>query len=81
MKIRKKDYDVKPKPREPKLCGICLEDVVGSQKSFGLLVNCNHSFCYDCIVQWRKQSNVSESATKSCPECRKPSDLVVPNKL
>lgn len=76
---RKKDYDVKPKPREEILCGICLEDVVG--RSFGLLTNCNHSFCYDCLVSWRKQSNsADESATKSCPECRKPSEMVVPSR-
>lgn len=71
---------MKPKQREERVCGICLEDVVGSNKSFGLLVNCNHTFCYECIGQWRKQNNVSESATRSCPECRKPSEFVVPSR-
>jgi len=63
---------------EEKLCGICLEDVVG-EKSFGLLVNCNHVFCYECLRTWRNTKNSAED-TKNCPECRTPSDHIIPSK-
>jgi len=61
-------------------CSICYE----SPKWFGLLVQCDHVFCRDCIKEWRKTSNVSSpfqdtDTTKTCPVCRKNSPYFVPS--
>lgn len=48
-------------------------------KRFGLLSNCDHVFCFECITTWRKTKNSSEVDTKNCPECRSPSDYVMPS--
>lgn len=56
-------------------CGICLEPVLSIEKpgaKFGLL-NCGHTFCLDCIRQWRKKFGEGldvESALRACPICR-----------
>ncbi len=39
-------------------CAICLEDIKEPHKT-----KCNHVFCKDCIVKWRKKK-------KDCPLCR-----------
>jgi len=79
----RKNADFKKLPLKPhieRLCGICLEDVIG-EKRFGLLSSCDHTFCFDCIMQWRRTRNTAnESDTKNCPECVQPSDLVVPSR-
>ena len=67
--------DSEPK-KEELICGICLEDIPRMKKKFGLL-KCKHSFCFDCITEWRNQTEVSPSIARSCPECRKPADTVV----
>jgi len=58
-------------------CGICLED--SPQCQYGLLSCCNHAFCYDCLMQWRKNGTSGMSDRRSCPTCRKPSDYVIPS--
>lgn len=74
-----------------KSCGICL-DVVREKpdptaRKFGVLENCDHVFCFECIMRWRKVKNRDvESFTdlsigKACPECRVPSDFVAPSKF
>lgn len=39
-------------------CAICLEEIKEPHKT-----KCNHVFCKDCIIQWRKKK-------KDCPLCR-----------
>jgi len=68
-----------------KACGICMEviwDKVPSDKQrFGLLPNCSHCFCLDCIRTWRSQAkNFENKIIRSCPECRVQSDFVCPSR-
>jgi E3 ubiquitin-protein ligase makorin len=35
-------------------CGICMEVVVEKGLRFGILQNCSHCFCLECIRKWRK---------------------------
>lgn len=81
-------------------CGICLEDlhVAGGVEcdesnaksqvasKFGMLPNCNHTFCLKCIKEWRngKKKEVVSSfaeveARFKCPVCRVHSDFVIPS--
>ncbi|XP_054720602.1 E3 ubiquitin-protein ligase makorin-1-like [Uloborus diversus] len=67
------------------LCGICLENVSEkvTDRKFGIMQNCNHTFCFSCIEAWR---NVNQDdlppelrrPKKSCPTCRRDSDVVAP---
>lgn len=58
-------------------CGICLKDVLKEQDLlFGMLPNCNHIFCMQCIETWRQQFHLEYFLT--CPECRTPCDYVYP---
>ena len=42
-----------------KSCGICMETIWDKQPSakqrFGILPNCSHCFCLDCIRKWRQE--------------------------
>ncbi|KAK2737016.1 hypothetical protein FQN55_001348 [Onygenales sp. PD_40] len=71
-------------------CAICLE----KPAIFGLLVNCDHVFCLDCIKSWRASSaadaqpagssldsRVPSKTTKTCPLCRVASDFVIPSSV
>ncbi|KAI9464176.1 hypothetical protein HD554DRAFT_2026769 [Boletus coccyginus] len=62
------------------MCCICLE----KPTTYGLLTDCSHVFCLDCIRQWRapmgKSPDVVSSGTiKCCPLCRTPSRFVTPS--
>ena len=46
---------------------------------FGLLLNCDHCFCYSCLQKWRKSKSCNKEVTKACPTCRQPSDFIVPS--
>ncbi len=35
-------------------CSICFENIIQTKKRFGLLSDCNHIFCMDCIMTWRE---------------------------
>ncbi|CAL1526259.1 unnamed protein product, partial [Lymnaea stagnalis] len=64
-----------------KECGICLDNILdkdthGQDKRFGILENCNHCFCLDCIRQWRNNKSVTIETHRSCPTCRTHSDFV-----
>lgn len=61
-------------------CGICLDVVVEKEKNsrFGLLENCSHVFCIECIRTWR-QSAFEKKNKRSCPQCRVKSDFVIPS--
>lgn len=42
---------------QDKVCSICMEVVYekpsASERRFGILSNCNHTYCLSCIRQWR----------------------------
>lgn len=64
-------------------CTICMEKIfekheLGNRK-FGLLPNCTHPFCLDCIRKWRKTRDISPVVVKSCPVCRVNSGFFVPH--
>uniref|UniRef100_A0A3P8TVR3 RING-type E3 ubiquitin transferase n=1 Tax=Amphiprion percula TaxID=161767 RepID=A0A3P8TVR3_AMPPE len=65
-------------------CGICMDKVYEKTHSrhqvFGILPNCNHSFCLECIMTWRKTKDLGPEVVKSCPQCRVRSPFYVPNK-
>jgi len=67
------------------VCGICMEKVSEktktSERRFGLLENCNHIFCLDCIRTWRSADNFQKKVVKSCPECRVASSFVTPSSV
>lgn len=65
-----------------KTCGICMDTVweKESDKRFGILENCNHIFCLDCIRKWRSSKIYENKIVKACPECRVKSDYVTPSK-
>ncbi len=71
---------------ETVICGICLEEFTNHDtnknkrnRRFGLLSCCNHAFCFDCLMEWRKEGSQDASDRRSCPTCRKHSDYVVPS--
>ncbi|XP_055354195.1 E3 ubiquitin-protein ligase makorin-2-like [Paramacrobiotus metropolitanus] len=75
------------KPEQWQTCSICFETILlqpdATKRQFGLLQNCSHSFCFDCIITWRKQSELTVKLDPvviwSCPECRTYSDYVTPS--
>ncbi|XP_034020310.1 probable E3 ubiquitin-protein ligase makorin-2 isoform X2 [Thalassophryne amazonica] len=68
---------------QDKVCSICMEVVVQktnlSERRFGILSSCSHTFCLTCIRQWRCTRNFSNQIIKSCPECRVISEFVIPS--
>lgn len=67
-----------------KFCGICMEVVVekqGVDQRFGILQNCNHVFCLECIRKWRqnKEKHFNNEIARACPECRVASDFICPS--
>ncbi|CAF0972535.1 unnamed protein product [Didymodactylos carnosus] len=50
-------------------CGICLENVPNSKRLFGVLDNCDHVFCYECIVGWKRSKYSNQESARSLP-CR-----------
>lgn len=65
-----------------KVCGICLEVIMekpGREQRFGILPNCNHIFCLECIRTWRKAKNFENKIKRGCPTCRMSSDFVCPS--
>lgn len=49
-------------------CGICMDKVYEKMnpgdKVFGILPNCNHSFCLQCIMTWRKTKEFGPDVVK-----------------
>jgi len=68
-----------------KMCGICMEIVWEKEnnpdKRFGILENCNHVFCLQCIRKWRASKSYENKIVKACPECRVKSDFITPSKF
>uniref|UniRef100_A0A1I7XX48 RING-type E3 ubiquitin transferase n=1 Tax=Steinernema glaseri TaxID=37863 RepID=A0A1I7XX48_9BILA len=61
-----------------KTCGICMDNVREKNRRFGILQNCRHCFCLECIMKWRQSEDVELETIRSCPECRIHSDFVIP---
>lgn len=67
------------------VCGICFEIVIEKEPKhssrFGILENCNHIYCVDCIRAWRNSnsSETSKSNKRVCPMCRIKSDFIIPS--
>ncbi|KAG6395046.1 hypothetical protein SASPL_145637 [Salvia splendens] len=68
-------------------CSVCLEAVLSkptsAERKFGILSECDHSFCISCIRNWRSSSSTSgihlNSAVRACPLCRRLSYFVIPS--
>ncbi|XP_013375671.1 PREDICTED: LOW QUALITY PROTEIN: E3 ubiquitin-protein ligase makorin-1-like [Chinchilla lanigera] len=65
------------------MCDICMEVVYEkakpSERRFGILSNCNHTYCLRCIREWRSAKQFDSKIIKSCPECRITSNFVIPS--
>ncbi|TMS39081.1 hypothetical protein L596_005661 [Steinernema carpocapsae] len=61
-----------------KQCGICMDNIWEKNGRFGILQNCRHCFCLECIRKWRQSQQFESKTTRSCPECRTHSDFVIP---
>lgn len=46
-------------------------------RKYGILENCRHVFCIECILKWRKDHDYTKKKIKTCPECRVESDFVL----
>lgn len=68
---------------QDKVCSICMEVILekasASERRFGILSNCNHTYCLSCIRQWRCAKQFENPIIKSCPECRVISEFVIPS--
>ncbi|ORX46888.1 hypothetical protein BCR36DRAFT_405494 [Piromyces finnis] len=61
------------------VCSICLENIIPPAK-FGVLCNCNHYFCYDCIKMWRNSQDFSDINNHlKCPLCKTKSQFIIPS--
>lgn len=62
-------------------CCICLEKIIANGKQFGVMDNCDHSFCLDCIRGWRAtyDKRSGKHHFRTCPICRKNSYVVIPS--
>ena len=63
------------------VCGICLENVAESGRKYGLLSGCQHSFCFECLMEWRKEGSSEAQDRRKCPTCREKSSYVVPSSV
>jgi len=61
-----------------KKCGICHQLTLKLNRKFGLLISCNHSFCLQCIREWRGSSEHSRERVRACPICKVVSHYVIP---
>ena len=53
-------FKIPPTHKEPLMCCICIEEI----KDIKAILDCNHSFCRDCILIWSENEN-------TCPICKK----------
>lgn len=64
------------------VCEICCEDVFAKGSKFGLLDNCDHVFCLDCIREWRNQKFGQDRLNlRKCPICRLDSFVIIPSSV
>ncbi|OTF82154.1 E3 ubiquitin-protein ligase makorin-1-like protein, partial [Euroglyphus maynei] len=64
-------------------CGICLDVVVEKEprahRRFGILENCAHVYCIECIRKWRNAEDMDKRNKRNCPQCRVNSDFIIPS--
>ncbi|KAH7636840.1 putative E3 ubiquitin-protein ligase makorin-1 [Dermatophagoides farinae] len=64
-------------------CAICLDVVVEkeprAQRRFGILENCSHVYCIECIRKWRNAQDMDKKNKRNCPQCRVKSDFIIPS--
>ncbi|KFD54658.1 hypothetical protein M514_04358 [Trichuris suis] len=64
-------------------CGICMDVILEKPEEsacrFGILSNCKHCFCLECIRRWRRSCEFESQNTRACPECRVVSNFVIPS--
>lgn len=69
---------------EGKHCAICMECVVNkmnkSDRRFGILADCEHCFCLNCIRKWRGSTKANKTI-RACPICRVVSFYVIPSEV
>ena len=74
------DDDSKDDDDSDEKCSICLECPSGT---VGLMQNCDHVFCMECISKWRSKASADGDTSvehkRTCPICRKKSFFVVPS--
>ena len=56
-----------------------MSKIKASSKMFGLLPNCEHIFCLECIREWRGKLYSEKNVVRSCPICRVESYVVIPS--
>uniref|UniRef100_A0A8C9F8P0 E3 ubiquitin-protein ligase makorin-2 n=1 Tax=Pavo cristatus TaxID=9049 RepID=A0A8C9F8P0_PAVCR len=65
---------------QDKVCSICMEVVYekpsASERRFGILSNCNHTYCLSCIRQWRCAKQFENPIINANVDCRVLSYLV-----
>jgi len=60
-------------------CVICTDSIKKRGEKFGMLENCDHTFCLSCIRSWRKQREQQDRVNlRMCPVCRNESFFVIP---
>ena len=60
-------------------CPLCHNNVLYEGKRFGILPNCSHIFCIDCIRNWRNSNSGDGHNGRCCPVCKVESYFVVPS--
>ena len=66
------------------LCGICYESPIQCNRRFGLLSDCPHVYCVECIRQYKSGNTDSDSdnlshTLKSCALCDTQSKFIIPS--
>lgn len=63
------------KDSDQELCGICYE----IPQLYGLLTECEHVFCMNCMLEWRKSFDTLDQIEqkRKCPICRTYSRFVI----
>lgn len=61
------------------VCELCHCDVESQKRLYGVLDNCDHVFCYECVVSW-KRSKYNNAESESCPVCKVRSSFITPSK-
>jgi len=74
----KERTDAERRASESVECGICREKPMSKGRKFGLLTGCAHSFCLQCIREWRGVVHQKKEVVRACPICRETSYLIVP---
>lgn len=64
-------------------CSICMDVVMEKtnpkDRKFGILTNCTHPFCLECIRKWRSSRDCEKKVVRACPVCRVASNFVCPS--